>query len=448
MFGWKRKRQGEAVELIRMLDTEEELWCGGAALISVRGKGALKKEIMGINGNDGYDDYTAALTLNGRPLVQMSEPFCPTCAGILAAGYGIEYAQQKEILETGERLNSDFISLEDSIERMAPLLKLLETGIYVVADIMACPTDGNGRFYWDIPAEAAENPASAASIYTSSFHCESGLPLYLYPTQGADRMNPQRVEYYREKYRNQDEADRVPRAVSYHICGSIGALLDGHHKACAAALEGKMVRCLTIIPFGGFTYRVEGSGKERNLVEQSATFTRLSIQLQELDPGTKELLEQEKNRRKNLHSGLKKAEPVKSGPLTRRVWEPEYIRCAGRYPDGEEYVEILVSGIKDSRSITDEDIKKSLLDYSREGDERLAVLLSLMTIDGDGRLKYMAMECIENRKDYALQKKAFRNLLQIKGDKEVEEFFIRYLVEEPVVGDKLRDMAYLYFEEP
>ena len=448
MFGWKNKKGKEAVEIIQLLDTDEELWCSAAALVTVKGKGVLKKEIKGVIGKEDYGNYASALTLNGTPLVQAGEPYCPTCAGILAAGYGIEYTEQEELGETGKRLNSDFISLSDSIERLAPLLKLLETGVYAIADILACPTDGEGRFYWDIPDKAAEYQASADSIYTQSFHCESGLPVFLYPTQGADRLDGQRVEYYRRMYRECSETERIPRAVAYHICGSMGALLDGHHKACAAALEGKMVRCLTIIPFGGFTYRAEGAGKERNLIKQNAVFSGLEINLEELDDRTRERLDQEEIRHRNAYRGLKETAAVENGPLARREWEPEYDKCASRYPDAEEYVEILASGIKDSKHITDESIKESLLDCSREGDGMLSALLSLLSVDGDGRLKYMAMKCIENRKDYGLQKKAFRSLLQLKGDREVEEFFIRYLVEEPVVGDKLRDLAYLYFEEP
>ncbi len=331
---------------------------------------------------------------------------------------------------------------------MAPLLKLLESGIYVIADMMVCPTDGEGRFYWDIPDRAAVYQASADCIYTQAFHCESGLPVYLYPTQGADRMNSQRVEYYRQKYREYGNKDRIPRAVAYHICGSMGALLDGHHKVCAAALEGELVRCLTIIPFGGFTYRVDGAGKDRTLMKQNAVFAGIEINFQELDGRIRKELEMEEERHRNAYHGVNEAAAIENGPLVTRAWEPEYARCACRYPDAEEYAEILASGMKDSRSITDEDIKESLLDCSREGDERFSALLSLLTIDGDSRLKNVAMKCIENRKDYGLQKKAFRSLLQLKEDQEVEEFLIRYLVEEPVVGDKLRDLAYSYFEEP
>ena len=45
----------------------------------------------------------------------------------------------------------------------------------------------------------------------------------------------------------------APRAIAYHEHGFISALLDGHHKATAAARLGRTVNCLTIIPYSGFS---------------------------------------------------------------------------------------------------------------------------------------------------------------------------------------------------
>ena len=59
------------------------------------------------------------------------------------------------------------------------------------------------------------------------------------------------MDYYREMMRSEKDP---PRALAYHMYGFMNLLLDGHHKACAAASLGKCVRCLTIIPWDGIHY--------------------------------------------------------------------------------------------------------------------------------------------------------------------------------------------------
>lgn len=443
-----------------MIDVKERdaRWCSGAALVYINGNGRLKKEVTGVI-EDGYEgDTVYDLTLNGKKLfvpgrkekstslVKVGEPFCPTCSGILAAGYGREHSDWEEIGKTGEKLNEDFVSLSDSVEKAEPLLGLLEPGMYVIADILAYPTDGNGRFFWDFPEKPGYNPGAADSIYTGYCHCESGLPVFLYPTQGAECLNRERVEYYREKYRTQDEKEKekIPRAIAYHLCGHISALLDGHHKACAAALEGECVRCLTIMPFQGYTFRAEQERKE--WVKDKASFGVIHVDLEDLDEWCREAMENQKEAKKKALKGRHEKTELKNGPLSRREWEEAYKASVYTYPDAEEYGEILAWDFGKTDSITDEEIKETLEDWSMEGQGRKLAMLAVMTSSKDKRLKKFAMDCIMQKKDYGVQKRAFQSLLCRKGDKEIEEFMITYLVEEPIAGDGLRNLAYQYFE--
>ncbi|RGY95759.1 hypothetical protein [Clostridium sp. AM58-1XD] len=95
MFGLKRKMEKEAVELIQMLDPEGKLWCSSAALISVKGKGVLKKEVRGVSGDENYGDYATALTLNKTPLVQMEERFCLHAPASLPPDTGLNMQSRK-----------------------------------------------------------------------------------------------------------------------------------------------------------------------------------------------------------------------------------------------------------------------------------------------------------------------------------------------------------------
>jgi hypothetical protein len=63
-----------------------------------------------------------------------------------------------------------------------------------------------------------------------------------------------------------------PRALAYHYSGFMNLLLDGHHKACAAASLGKYVRCLTIIPADGCAFDFERSGERAGRDKQSNPF--------------------------------------------------------------------------------------------------------------------------------------------------------------------------------
>lgn len=439
----------EKIKIIKFLEQKESLWVKEAALVSISGTGALKKEPVGTVSREYEGDVAYHLTINGDILAKTGEPSCPTCAAILAAGYGREHTDLEEILHTGQRLNESFISLEDSIEKAAPLLWLLEPGIYVIADIMACPADGNGRFFWDFPKEACENPAAADSVYTSYFHCQSGHPIFLYPTQGADRLNGERVEYYRERYRKEGK-DRFPRTVAYNLYGHVSALLDGHHKACGAALEGGQIPCLTIIPFQGFTFRADQ--KKKGWIKDKALFADFQVKLEKTEPWVRKELEDQLERKmaevKNLGDGENGRTGMRisleNGPLSRREWEEAYKESAYVYPDAETYGEIMEYGL--DGEISDEQIKEAMEDISGKRDGYILALLAVLALRKNQRLKKLAMECIRGKRDYSLQKQAFQSLLAIKGDEEVEEFMMEYLVEEPVVGDKLRELAFLYFQ--
>ena len=64
-----------------------------------------------------------------------------------AAGYGLNMSDQQVISELHDILNKKFVSLEESVENLKPLLGLLQTGYYALVDSELCPTDGNGNFF-------------------------------------------------------------------------------------------------------------------------------------------------------------------------------------------------------------------------------------------------------------------------------------------------------------
>lgn len=242
------------VVIINDIDVSTYRWCSSAKLIQVNGTGALETTTMEVN-NDYYGaTYLSHIKLNGVPLAQKDSPSCPTCASLLATGYGINNVDCPEIRETRNKINSPFINLENSITDIKPILGLLQSGLYVIADVEAYPTDGNGHFFWEVNDTFTENPATAG-ILTQDYDYVNGIPAYLYPTQDTKLFDENRVEHYIKIYENYDKA---PRTIIYNYTEFISLILDGHHKACAAAKLGKKVKCLSILPYAGISYIREG----------------------------------------------------------------------------------------------------------------------------------------------------------------------------------------------
>lgn len=236
------------VKIIKEIDTTEQWWCSSAVLFSVKNGKNTICDRFGEMDND-YE-YYAQLQLNGRPLAQGKYPECPTCKAMLATGYGIENIDCPELAAARTCMNSEFVNIIDSAEKIKPLLGLLRDGYYVLADTMCFPTDGDGNFFYEVPNELKYYDAACYGYYID-FSTVHHFPLFLYPTQSSSLINSERVDYYREIMRSEIDP---PRALAYHMYGFMNLLLDGHHKACAAASLGRYVRCLTIIPCDASNY--------------------------------------------------------------------------------------------------------------------------------------------------------------------------------------------------
>ena len=259
------------VKIIKEIDTADSWWCGSAVLFSVKNG----KNTIGETGGPFNKDYEyfSHLQLNGKPLVQGQYPECSTCKGMLATGYGIENIDCPELEAARTCMNSGFVSIMDSAEKIKPLLGLLRDGYYALADVICFPSDGEGRFFYEVPNELKYYDAACYGYYCNwDYSCVDHFPMFLYPTQSASLINNERVEYYAQIMKTQDEP---PRALAYHMYGFMNALLDGHHKACAAASLGKCVKCLTIIPCDGSRFDRNTLTKGVNLKQSNPVIEKL-----------------------------------------------------------------------------------------------------------------------------------------------------------------------------
>lgn len=126
------------VDISEMINIKE------AKVVYVNGAGKL------VNNRSEYG-CSMNIRLNDIPLVQVNLPSSSTTSSILASGYGIENADCEELKKIQKEINSNFISLEESIKTIEPLLKLFETGFYLIADAECYPTDGEKTFIGIFP---------------------------------------------------------------------------------------------------------------------------------------------------------------------------------------------------------------------------------------------------------------------------------------------------------
>ncbi len=429
-LGSRNKDKTPGIRVMKHIDTPALAWCGAAALVSVEnGAGALRQ--AAVERANGDNDYMAgmALLLNGQPLVLGSMPGCSTSDSLLAAGYGIENADCAELKAVGKNLNEGARDIDAAVEMLSPLLGLLEDGLYVVADVPHSPTDGSGRFFWDVPPELTAYPATAMAC-SYDYQYTQGTPSFLYPSQSAARYDEARVRHYMERYGQ----GAKPRAVAYHLSEFLSVLLDGHHKAAASALAGQAVPCLTIIPLTSIVFEPPYTPKRQ--VVQELAFSGIRV-------GSADIPLEWKKRVSGSFSS--KAQRVRLSSVPRpapRVWEPEYAAAAKRYPTVAEAGESAALGLDE---ITDGEIAARLADMNDDNARWLSAAVAVLARAGDPRMKTLALACAK-RKDHA-RKAAFRALAKLKGDADVEQLFISHLVEDGDPHSVLRKIAEDYFAE-
>lgn len=202
---------------------------------------------------DGKGFYT--LVYDNIPLIKFygDEYLCPTCEKLVSAGFGLNTANDKTVYELSNALNEPFESIQNSYECLKPLLGLLSTGYYMLSDKEVLPTDGNGKFFWSIGNTPEANRATAPVYDSRNSDWSHVTTKYLLPTQSPKLFNPDRVAHYLK----QDNT----RAIAYALPnGYLCALIDGHHKACAAALQKKTLKTLVIESPTGLSYPHKSNG--------------------------------------------------------------------------------------------------------------------------------------------------------------------------------------------
>ncbi|MDU2235801.1 MAG: hypothetical protein E7E25_06780 [Fusobacterium periodonticum] len=432
MFFFKKKENLFVDILDLKVDCSEIINLKEAKLVYVNGKGKLTVE-TGTSEAPNWE-APAKIKLNDIPLIQMKIPDCPTCSSLLATGYGIENTNCNELLEIQEKINSDYVNLETSIDNMKALLTLLKSGFYLIADAICYPTDGE-NFFWNVPNKLKEF-SSAGPAYLGEGTYVFNQPVYLYPTQTTDSYNKDRVEYYVEKFKN--STDNKPRAIVYNFKDFINFIVDGHHKACASTILKEPVSCILIIPAKIY---------EDYYKNTCLNFSGIIVDYKDIPKEYTQYIKKEK-----FSPSQEKIE-INDGIVNNREWEKEYINSAKHYLSLLDYANVIDIMHDNEIEVNDIFIRNCLENFDKDSQIKMKKLLYLLEFTDIEKaqeiaLKYARKTLREEEIDKELKQLVYRILLSAKNNEEVEKIFIDYLVyysenkEDPILK-----IINLYWEE-
>ncbi len=354
-----------------------------------------------------YSEKTpAALLMGERPLAFYHDSGCPTCASMLAAGWG-RAPDDPDLRRLADQMNAPYRGLEDALDRLAPVTALLQNGLFVLSYGKAFPTDGEGNFFWDVPPETTWYNATAELYDHVNFRVLFSDACYLYPSQPPDKLDQGRVDYYRAKLQAGETlppvfAEQVPGG------GSMAILLDGHHRAAACALEGWEVPCLTL--------SVAGRGwqnGEDHIIWPDGTWSSPMPELRGQTPCY----------------GERRSGPMPFQLTARRTWScPEmYRQAARRFPTSEEAAYL---SQYEETELTQEGIRALCRIEDCDETKTAAVLLDYASRQPGVNAKTLAFAFTGAENPPELREAACRILGRIKNDTEIEDFFVHILVYE------------------
>ncbi len=409
---------------------QAEFFAPGALIYIQNGKGLLREVYGNID-----DKAYVTLMFADIPLFEMQgdEYFCPTCEKIVRSGY-VELDEEADF--RWEKINQDArtVSFDEVIEEMKPLLGLLKTGFYVVIDTKLHPTDGNGHFFWDVPGNLIEvqHMKGSCSFQFDDFEWADLKPFFMIGTQSQRKCNMERVNYYRQ--------NPGARAIAYYMDGYMTALIDGHHKSYAAALDGKDVNALVICPTQLYW---KGAGHDRDYETGLRAFN-MRFSSEEL--GIDKKYFDEVRKQTNANTGVADEEMIRVHQRICSGNEKERIllnvnELVKFYPDvmGQAYID-RAGEITDK--LLDDILKHNITYDSKQAEDLIQALGALQ----HPRLFEIGDFFLSN---YMYERKVVyttvKEMMKCERTPELEQYFINIMVELEEYNPQIKDLILGYF---
>ena len=404
-------------------------WRRPATLIVVEGgSGVLRQQLQRVSEHD----FERTLMLGEVPLVHahLDDYGCPTCLKLLARGmdrYHVEPSLVDKLRDASKVPNAPIAS---GLDNLTPLLDLLVDGVYLFSWVPHYPTNGQRESFWALSQRLRSLDATIGWANHYWLYGDE-MPSFLLPTQSFEACNWQRVEEYRTQVRN----GAVLGGIAYESEGFLSALLDGHHRATAALLEGTTIDCLTIME-----PCLRGMTSEQHL----QVYDR-RIELESLPSAAVCLLEQRDERWKRAKLGAQTRETERAFQYPDTPHWKALRKAANKMPD----VSDVTAGLLVERhnyqglDLTDERIAYLLARY----DERIDffVFAQGLFVRRDPRALKLALRLGREEPDDS-QVPVFR-YLATQRTPEVEAFFIEYCVNDEGKYPELTDIVNDYLQE-
>lgn len=372
------------------------------------GKGLLREK---------WGPGLCALTWQGAPLINLWPDECPTCAGMVSAGFGADSEGAARFISAMSQWNQPFQDLPTAFSHLEPLLTLLPSGYYSLEDRELYPVDGNGHFFWSVGTQKSKNPATASvvdEIDQERYYYTPG-PLYLLPTQSPAHFNSERAAYYRDK--------PDTRAIAWYFNDSyLCALLDGHHKACAAALEKRPVKSLVIAPVSrsdkeSLTFYNDQQLSAREFIKGVPTATHY----QRLTPA--------------------QYQACTSSDHEAFPWPEELAQCAAAFPDVAAASTILEAG-----DLSEKRIQRIIDGQDTLEDNDIPLILQALCYT-HSTLFIPFARFVYQRYTWGVHNHLAFTLLAQKPSQKVDDFFVEFLIDDDGYRPDLTKIVDDYFRQ-
>jgi hypothetical protein len=367
--------------------------------------------------------------LDDIPLVRWHSTECPTCEQILMP----IAPSRHELTEMAASVNSvTRSSLEsesrDWVSALAPVLKLLGSGFYLLTPDHYYPTDGEGRLFWTAGYESHDCRALRSHWDTAD------TPTFLIGTQPAGCFSTVRFQSARTSYETRP-------GIALHLFGRLSALLDGHHRALAAAATRDTFLCVTISGVGisGRSTRLESQVDPvlrvhvANLPTPGSEWIAATLGSRSIQPSSQQV-----NDMVRTHSPEPRAASI---PVSLPHLHDDY-------PTDEALDSVFrVSGRR--RQIRDETIEGLLASRFDDLDsrDRLHGLILALEVLHDQRLIPTAMRIARDSEYRAVWRTTYKLLARHRST-EVDDLFVEFLINDDGTYPDIKQTIDDYFRQP
>lgn len=412
-------------EIISRIPAEKLSWRQDALLVWIP---TSNGQLRYVYGRDDHNEPKEFLLLNDIPLIKIHANECPTCDQILQAGYGLNKVE-KNIVEQIECYENLCELNEDTfLDSMNPIVTLLESGLYLVSNIMYYPTDGQGNCFWTI-----NNKPKISGGLVQSWQAQE-IPSFLIPTQPVSKIHYERIDYYRKKLRNGEYLG----GLAFYIEGYMSAILDGHHRAMASLLEQKPINCLTIsrvhgVSIGDYRKKLKSIWACGESIDASILPKQVSKKISETFNNIQIIDSQQVNKFLNMQSE----------DWNEIDFDNKIIDAAKFFPRIDDIVSISLAG-----ELNKERINKIFEgnEFDEEVFETMKHIFNALIALNDYRAYELGFRIASSDRWILLWEDAYKYLSKFNNE-EVEELFINFLINDEENRTHIKNVIDSYFKK-